>query len=329
MKIEIHRTAKFKKRLIAIWLILFSIFLWHGITPNIYAQDENFSSSLEESIAPIQGNLNSQFSEVSRWAQWVRDAIIYIAEELIIPIVIIIGILIGIIWFYKLLFSNNEEEIGKWISTLLRWVVAILIMISARWITMAFVGDGWAGWALLDTASGEFIGIQSAQQIYDSIIYPLIKLWMFIILWILFVILLSRVFTFIFSTEDEARKKATTIIIRNTIGILVIIGSQSIVEAIYWQREEVLNVNATDLWQIGTSIFESRNIPIVYEVINWILGITSLIILVIILIQAFQLLTKPDDEEKIKKLGKSLLFILVGIIIIWAAYLIVNVLLVE
>ncbi|USN57395.1 MAG: hypothetical protein H6766_02920 [Candidatus Peribacteria bacterium] len=59
------------------------------------------------------------------------------------------------------------------------------------------------------------------------------------------------------------------------------------------------------------------------------MGLTSLIILVIIIWQAYQLLTNPEDESKLAKVGKSLMYIFIGIVIIGLAYVIANVVLVQ
>jgi uncharacterized membrane protein YdcZ (DUF606 family) len=67
-----------------------------------------------------------------------------------------------------------------------------------------------------------------------------------------------------------------------------------------------------------------KNIPILYQVINYALGIASLVILVIIIIQTIKLLTKPDDPAQLKNIKNSLLYMFIGIFVLGAGYLIVN-----
>ncbi|MEI8008111.1 MAG: hypothetical protein WCI00_01340 [bacterium] len=67
-----------------------------------------------------------------------------------------------------------------------------------------------------------------------------------------------------------------------------------------------------------------KNIPILYQVINYALGIASLVILIVIIIQTVKLLTKPDDPAQVKSIKNSLLYMVIGIFILGAGYLIVN-----
>jgi hypothetical protein len=106
--------------------------------------------------------------------------------------------------------------------------------------------------------------------------------------------------------------------------MLIIIGAKQIVEVIYGKQEDVMNANVTNLWEIGSWVLADKHIPILYQVINYALGIASLVILVIIIIQTVKLLMKPDDPAQIKNIKNSLLYMFIGILILWAGYLIVN-----
>jgi hypothetical protein len=63
----------------------------------------------------------------------------------------------------------------------------------------------------------------------------------------MFVLLVSRVITFIFGSDADAQKKAGTLIGRNIISMLIIIGAKQIVEVIYGKQEDVMNANVTNL----------------------------------------------------------------------------------
>ena len=140
----------------------------------------------------------------------------------------------------------------------------------------------------------------------------------------MFVILVSRVITFLFGSDTDAQKKAGTLIGWNVISMLVIIGAKQIVEAIYGKQLAVTSQNATNLGEIGSGILANKNIPILYQIINYALGIASLVILVIIIIQTVKLLMKPDDPAQVKSIKNSLLYMFIGILVIGAGYLIVN-----
>jgi hypothetical protein len=105
--------------------------------------------------------------------------------------------------------------------------------------------------------------------------------------------------------------------------MLIIIWAKQIVEAIYGKQNAVIK-DITNLWEVGSGILADRNIPILYQVINYALWIASLVILVIIIIQTMNLLMKPDDPAQIKSIKNSLLYMFIGILLLGTWYLIVN-----
>lgn len=65
----------------------------------------------------------------------------------------------------------------------------------------------------------------------------------------MFVILVSRVITFLFGSDADAQKKAGTLIGWNIISMLIIIGAKQIVEAIYGKQGDVVK-DITNLGEI-------------------------------------------------------------------------------
>jgi hypothetical protein len=114
----------------------------------------------------------------------------------------------------------------------------------------------------------------------------------------------------------------------NIIAMLIMIWAEKIVEVIYWNKDKVVK-DISNLWEVGTWILATKNIPLVYDIINRILWLTTFVILIIIIAQTIQLLLKPDNAEQIKKMKNSLIYIFLGIIVIGAWYLIVNFLIVN
>jgi hypothetical protein len=87
--------------------------------------------------------------------------------------------------------------------------------------------------------------------LYDKIAYPFIKFAIYLVLGAMFVILLTRVMSFLFGTDADAKKKAGTLIGRNIIGMLVIIGAKQIVEAVYGKYTAVVK-DISNLGEIGS-----------------------------------------------------------------------------
>ncbi|HCY20643.1 TPA: hypothetical protein DIC40_02080 [Patescibacteria group bacterium] len=73
----------------------------------------------------------------------------------------------------------------------------------------------------------------------------------------------------------------------------------------------------------------NKNLPILYEIINWAMGLAALVILIMVLVQAFQLLLKPDSPDAMKKIKNSLLYIFIGIIVIGTGYIVTNFLIIN
>jgi len=110
--------------------------------------------------------------------------------------------------------------------------------------------------------------------------------------------------------------------------MLVIIGAKQIVEAIYGKADQVTR-EISNLGEIGSGILADKNIPILYHIINRVMGLTSLAVLIIIIFQTISLLMKPDSPDQMKSLKNSLLYVFIGLMIIGAGYLITNFLIVN
>jgi hypothetical protein len=89
-----------------------------------------------------------------------------------------------------------------------------MIILSAKFIGNTFVND------ILKTGeigATEFSMIEMVSNLYDLILYPLLKTAFYIMMGILFVILLIRVFSFVTSDAEEIRKKSMQIVISTTL----------------------------------------------------------------------------------------------------------------
>jgi len=110
--------------------------------------------------------------------------------------------------------------------------------------------------------------------------------------------------------------------------------SKQLVEAVMWKQDAVLNYSAE--WINGDSekwmwneILNFESLPIVTQIINWVMWLTMLIILVLIIIQWYKMFTKPDDPKNRESLKKTLLYIIIWVLVIWSAYAISSVLVIN
>lgn len=300
-------------------LVLFWIFFWYS---NIFAQDTSigrFDSAMEKSTESIRGNIEA--TESAKWTEWIKNFVFDKVMNVLLPLIVVLGILTAILWFYKLLFSSDEKAKSEWIKYIWYGVLWIIIIVSAKYIWTTIYEGIFNQWD--NTKITDIIWWNIAQEIYDKLLFPFLKIAIYLSLGILFVILASRVFTFIFAKDDDTKKKAWTLIWRNILWMLVIIWSKQIVEAVYGKKANVMT-DATNLWQIWTSVLAERSIPLFYQIINRVIWLLAFIILIMIIVQTIQLLTKPDDPKQMEKIKNTLLYIFIWIVLIWICYLIVN-----
>lgn len=290
---------------------------WTGTFDVVDAQ--RFDLAMDRSIISIKKNLEA--AEATIGPDGVKNFVYTKVMSLLVPMVVVIGILISIIGFYKIMFSDDEKTIGEGTKYVIYGVIGIIVIMSAKYI-------GSSLYSILTPSTGEIKWFQIAQDLYDKIAFPFIKLAIYLALGAMFVILVSRVITFVFGTDADAKKNAGTIIGRNILGMLVIIGAKQIVEAVYGKQADVVRA-ISNLWEIGTGILSDRNIPLIYSVVNRVLWLTALVLLVLIIVQTIQLLVNPSDEKQMTNVKNSLLYMVIGIVVIAAGYLIVNFLIIN
>ena len=280
-----------------------------------------YSSSLDESVASIREHLDAAEPNSLEWG-WVtiKNFIFNMISRILIPIMILAGIIIGILWWYEIIVSDKPEKLKAWILKVVFWILWIIIILSAKYIGSEIFN------LLGNWNSNNLNTVEIAENLYQNIAYPFIKMAIYLVLWILFLILAWKTRSIITSGDIE---KAWWIAARAAISILAIIWSKQLVEAVYGKQNDVLKYNATNLWQFWSWILADKNIPLIYDIINRVLWITTLVILWIIIVQALRILIKPDKADNWKSLWKSLLYIFIWIMITGAWYLIVNVLIIN
>jgi hypothetical protein len=232
--------------------------------------------------------------------------------------------------------SDKEESLKEWIRLVGFGVLWIIIMISAKFLATSLV---WDNGIITQEFANEDTDktpnwIQFADNLYNNIMYPFIKLILYFVVWALFFVMAGKVVWFMMATDDAAKKKAWWIIIWSIVWILIVMWAKQIVESVMWNQGNVLNQSATWISWWGEEwmwwqLLDFGSVPLIAQVINRVMGLTMFAILVLIIIQWYKIFTKPDDPKTLESLKKAALYILIWVLVIGAAYVISNVLVVN
>ena len=300
---------------------ILGLFFWIGLVGNVFnlASANNFNDAMWKSVdmltkakrldAPI---INEDDGEK---AEELIDRIV----DVFFSVMVVAGVLVAMIGFYQVLTSGDESQIKTWTNTIIYWVLWILIMFAAKYLTGVIFDWIFAWWTWKEVTTVEMI-----RKIYWEMVYPFIKIAIYLSLGVLVILMIVRVFTYITAQDDSTKKKSMWVIIWSVVGMLLITWAKQVVEAVYWKQEEVLKTGVTNLSKVGTRLLKPEDIPIVYNVINRALWLVAFALLVIIIIQTYKILTKPDDAATFTSLKKTIIYALAWVLLIGAAYLLSN-----
>ena len=275
--------------------------------------------------------------EKGTWADLFNSQVLQLIGY-IIDIFIVVWIAVAFLGVYKIMTSDKEETLKEGIRLVIFGIIWVIIMVSARFLAEWLVWEWWSGIirnAFSNVWWWQPNWIKFASALYENIMYPFIKLALYFVVWILFFMTVAKVVTYVTSTDDSVKKKAGWVIIWCVVWILIVMWSKQLVEAVMWKQDAVLNADkakwidggsGTGMWN-GLLWFE--NIPLITQVINWIMWLTMLIILILIIIQGYKMFSKPDDPKNRESLKKTLLYIIIWVLVIWAAYAISSVLVIN
>ena len=287
--------------------------------------DSNYSPELYDAMAGTTTD-----NVWGKWADMFNEQVLVIIGY-VIDIFIVIWIAIAFFWGYKIMMSDKEDAMKEWWRLVIFGIVWIIIMVSARFIAEWLVWDS----GIIKT---EFYWVEDdprpnwvrlASSLYNKILFPFIRVVLYFAVWILFFMMAGKVFGFLTATDDSVKKKAWWVIIWCVVGILIIMWWKQLVEAIMWKQNSVLNQSATWIDEQWNPILWFENVPLISQIINWVMWLTMFAIVVLIIIQGYKMFTKPDDPKARESLKKTLLYILIWVIVIWASYAISTVLVVN
>lgn len=279
-----------------------------------------FDLTLDRVKQPIADKLDAWVAEL--WIGWVKSRAYSLIDRLAVPGAVLVGIFFALIALYQIMFKQDKDDTKKVIWLVFYAVIGILTMLSAKFIGRVFYEDIlFSGEIGVD----QFNSVNIVAQAYDLLLYPFLKIFYYLAMGILFVILLMRVFSFVSEASEDVVQKSRNIIVATTVWLLVIIGSKQLIEWVYGREAQIRNGNAVTITDVGWSFLNDANIPIIYLIIQRVMWLAWFAVLAIILYQTFKMLTDPTNEENLSGIRKTVLYVVLGMLVIGAGYLIVNV----
>ncbi len=274
------------------------------------------------------------------WGEWIRDLLITFAVKVILPITVFAWIVLALFGFYKLMIAGkNTEDIKEAFKYIIWWTIGIVIMISAWWIVNAIIWPTWEwlvwwgnGWTVLQFWNWDDLnGTQLAADVYNKIIFPFLNLFLNFAMAILFLIVLINALKFIFKPEKTWNE--FSMILYALLWIILIYASKWIVTIVYGDYQNVIVDLSSDnpdpgelgqIWLIWGDIWAGGTweaLEIIWWIVNWVLGMATFIVMIIIIYLAYLLLMNPWDEERFTRIKKYFIYLVVGIFVIGSAYI--------
>lgn len=283
-----------------------------------------FDTILDTVRDPIKNKIDWPVAEL--WVWGFKSFVYSLIDRFAVRAAVLVGVLFSLLALFKIMFSEDEKSLWQVKGLILWWVVGIFIILSAKFIGKILYTDILSSGEI---GVNDFSAIKMMWQLYDLILYPLLKVAFYIMMSVLFVILLIRVFSFVTSSEEEIRKKSMQIIVSTTLWLFIMIASKQLVEWVYGKEALIRNSAAVTVTDVGSSFLSNANIPILYDIIQRVMWLSWFVILALIIFQTFKMLTNPTDEKVLWDMRKTLFYAILGMLVIWAGYLIVNVVMVN
>jgi Type IV secretion system pilin len=226
---------------------------------------------------------------------------------------IIVAALFLIIGVLKLLFSGGDEEAQKkWKNNIIYVSIGVFIMQIA-----------YSFWSTLYLKSSiAYVDGRLAWTFWFNIFEPIVNIMLLLASFGFIAMAVYSFYTIITGAGDEEKlKKGKNIIIYAIIGFLLIRIPKILVTAIYgepvaacknttWIAIGVCEIGSKNLWS-GINIFGK-----ILAYVNWFLALFAVIM---VIYAGWLIFISGWDEEKLKKAKKTILFIVLGMVLLVAS----------
>lgn len=311
------------KTLLKIFLFLFIPMSFFMVSNSTYALDENLNTwnkkaentkvDKNEHLKNIQDK-ETDFQISRGWEKWLYYSLIRIARDAKNLAFIVAG-LYFVILVIKLIFAGeSDEEIGnfkKWIIWTSMWL--IVMQISYSFVVTLY--DRWVGQWL-------------AFNFIDRIINPLIEVIETGASFLFIAIAIYAFYRIISANGDEEKIKTWKMsVLYAIIWFIVIRFAKILVDSTYG----VIDCGWIDSWFfqiVGNNCINKWNlswfVQSVVNIINWMNSLVGIIVVIMIIYAWFTIIFSAGDEEKMKKAKMSIVYIAIGLFLLFANYLILT-----
>lgn len=314
-----YTSTNFSPMIIRILTILLSIILSTGLVYGSNVDDFNLRDSADIWSTNADNRTLSEFTDnfdiggfffVPSWVTWkdgILEAFTIVAFN-IKNIVILLAALFLVIAIIKLLFSpNDEESVKKWRSNIIWVTVGVFIMQMTFSIWKALLLD-WT-WQNIDSRFG--------WAIWLKILLPIVWILQLLASFGFLLMVIYAFYLIVWGAWDEEKvKKGKKTIIYGLIGFFLMRMPEPIIRAIYgtpkceddalitiWWCEIANNDISWAVWIIGKIILYA----------NWFL---MLVCVILIIYAGWLVLISGWDEEKLKKAKSTILYVIIGFIVL-------------
>ena len=245
----------------------------------------------------------------------IRNVLIQIFKSLAI-VVFILAVIIAFISVIRLLTSgNSEEDFSTWGATLI-WSLAGLFLISIAYTVIR----------QFETRVFSTQSINS-ETVYDAvinIIYPILNFLRYIAATCFFLVAIWAFYRIVTSAgNEEGFDAGKKIFIGAIIGFVIMMIAEPLVRLAYGGG----SCGGNKIFGVSTDctnrVFDASGVlGTIAKIIVFLNGFIALVVIIMIIYAGFLVLTGAGDEEKNDKAKKTIVYALIGVVILIFSYVI-------
>lgn len=298
------------KKLLLFFTLLFTL----GVPAISFAANTDIRITTEDRGRDISNPLLNEMgdgdfispSQVWGWERGIKNLLITIAKDMKNVVLIIISVIV-IVMVLRLFFGDNSDEDQTKLKNGILWLSIWIIVMQSAYSVYYLLFDRPVNMTL-------WRGFQ------QYVIEPFTDM---LLLFASFVFIAMGIYAFYkivtaWGDDDKISKGKSTII-------------QAIIWFIVIKLADIVVKNTFEVkvdWVIWTTVEISENITgnakIIFEILYWINTFVAIAIVIMIIYAGFLVLTSGWDSDKYDKAKKILLYIAIGLLILFGSYLILT-----